>query len=91
MSNNKLANLNTLKVDFADFWDQFVGVGVEEGEKPAKKYKPQYNPEYVFLQFDENILYEKDFQGMRDKTKIKDIMEKEKLKYGKILQKCFSD
>lgn len=63
-----------------------------EGESGAlKSYKPEYNPEYMFLQFDENVLYEKDFQGLRDKAKIKEIMEKERLKYGKILQKCFSD
>lgn len=45
----------------------------------------------MFLQFDENLLYEKDYQGLRDETKITNLMEQEKQKFGKILQKCFSD
>jgi hypothetical protein len=49
-------------VNFADFWDTYVQ---KEGQ-PRGSYKPEYNPEYRFLQFDENSLYAKDFLGLRD-------------------------
>ena len=60
-------------VNFADFWDRYVSKDGKEGQ-PRGSYKPEYNPEYRFLQFDENSLYSKDYLGIRDHVKISDLL-----------------
>jgi hypothetical protein len=62
-------------MNFSDFWDRYV-------QPEAGTYKPGYNPEYKFLEFDENVLYEKDYLGLRDEKKVLDILKVERSKYN---------
>ncbi|CAD8186089.1 unnamed protein product [Paramecium pentaurelia] len=71
---------NLLLQNFDKFW-----VGLKNKNQQESIFDPQS------IQIDENLLFERDFLGIRDDQKVKEYLRIENNVHKQIIQRCFSD
>ncbi|CAD8088141.1 unnamed protein product [Paramecium primaurelia] len=80
VTNNEKPKEHKLLQQFDKFWGELGTKNLEE-----------LAPDTQQIKIDENILYYRDFLGIRDDPKIMEYLKLEKNIYKSIIQRCFSD